>query len=308
MDTWFKTAGIPVNVGKNERGVEVTFLGITICTPDLTARLPPKKFDKYWTDITSVLEAGKVTRKKLKSLVGRLFHATCVWPAGKFFLKRLTRLNCSMIDRNDYHFVRLSKFDACKDLLFWRDHWKIHRGIGLLQTQDTVLAAEIGLMAATDASGRSAAATFAPPGAKTTRWIVYRFTDKEMVKDISWKELRMVTLMLATWLSLIASLVKDSIGRKKIVIRCDNEGVCKAARRRWAHSPLLMGEFRAIQVLAFRGNFQFGISWLRGTRNIVPDALSRLHEEGQWKRACENAQPPLHSPQDVLVIPPWHPY
>ena len=132
---------------------------------------------------------------------------------------------------------------------------------------------------------------------------------EEEKKDIGWKELRGLVEGVATF----RHVEDPATGRpffegKNIVTRCDNKGICQAALRRWTQVDNLMDEFRNLQLEAFRGNFQFRISWIRGVKNIVPDALSRLDEPGQWKRACESAQPPLEKHSSAILQPLSHPY
>ena len=133
-----------------------------------------------------------------------------------------------------------------------------------------------------------------------TRWFAFEWEGREAKKDISWKELRTITLMLATW----ARYFKG----RRVRVQCDNEGVVKAARQKFCRDPDLMEEFRTIQVLAARNHFRVEIDWIAGKKNVVPDALSRLREKGMWRRACENASPPLASCADEMVMPPIHHY
>ena len=65
-----------------------------------------------------------------------------------------------------------------------------------------------------------------------------------------------------------------------------------------------MREFRQIQSFAFRFRCRVEIAWVRGETNVLADALSRLDEPGQWKRARESASPPLLETPEHYRPPP----
>ena len=100
--------GIPLAIEKVAGPTTtLTFLGITLDTVQMEARLPPEKLDRARKTIASWLSKKKATKRAILSLVGTLQHATKIVQPGRTFLRRMYMTSSKV--RELHYFVRLSK-------------------------------------------------------------------------------------------------------------------------------------------------------------------------------------------------------
>ena len=82
--------GIPLATEKVEGPADsLTFLGITLDTKRMEARLPAKKFQRIRKLVASWLQKRTATKREILSLVGLLQHATKVVKPGRTFVARM---------------------------------------------------------------------------------------------------------------------------------------------------------------------------------------------------------------------------
>ena len=82
--------GIPLALEKVEGPTNLlTFLGITLDTKQMEARLPNEKLSRIRTTVRSWLCKKKATKREILSLVGILQHATKVVKPGSTFVARM---------------------------------------------------------------------------------------------------------------------------------------------------------------------------------------------------------------------------
>ncbi len=84
--------GIPVVVKKTKSGTCLVFLGITLDTIKMEARLPQDKLHKFLRLVCSYRQLQKISIKQLESLTGLLNFACKVIRPGRPFLRRLYNL------------------------------------------------------------------------------------------------------------------------------------------------------------------------------------------------------------------------
>ncbi len=88
--------GIPVVVEKTEKGQCIEFLGVTLDTVKMEARLPRDKLDRYIILVRTYQSRGHITVSELESLTGLLNFACRVVAPGRPFLRRLYNLSAGM--------------------------------------------------------------------------------------------------------------------------------------------------------------------------------------------------------------------
>ena len=307
-----KDLGYLINYEKSEQGTSVKYLGIIIDTVAMVAKLPKVKLDRYLSHLKDFVHrtTQKVSVYELARITGQLCHASCVFPAGRTFLRRMYNLLAKYRlvpkRKRKYIKVKLSNpsephLNAIKDMKFWLDYLPLHNGVGFITDMSVTADNDIGLghssfKSSGDAGGVLGAVVYAPPGASCTRWYHRKWTTEELQLNIATREL--ICCLWAVW------LFGEEWSGKRVRLYCDNEGVCNAAKKWFCRNHELMKVFRQIQVLAFKFQCKIEISWVPGEANILADALSRTHEQGQWARAFEHASPRLcSSPEHFRPLP-----
>ncbi len=114
----FKLLGIPVVWEKTESGICIIFLGITLDTVKMEARLPQDKLDKCLRLVNSYRQLQKISIKQLESLNGLLNFACKVVHPGMPFLRRLYCLMEGFRRRLPFFKIRLTA-GAKEDLRMW---------------------------------------------------------------------------------------------------------------------------------------------------------------------------------------------
>ena len=116
--------GIPLALEKIEGPSQsLTFLGITLDTHSMQARLPEDKLRRIQNQVAFWLPRKIVTKREILSVVGLLQHATKVVIPGRTFVSRMYGAAARFKELS--HFMRLTK-DFLSDLRWWHlfiTHW-----------------------------------------------------------------------------------------------------------------------------------------------------------------------------------------
>ena len=103
-----KALGIPLATEKvMGPAMELDFLGITLDTARLEARLPKDKLERTKTTVHEWLRKGNATKREVLSLVGILQHAAKVVRPGRTFVSRMHTTAARLRELD--HFTRLNK-------------------------------------------------------------------------------------------------------------------------------------------------------------------------------------------------------
>ena len=141
--------GVPLALEKVEGpSTSLSFLGITLDTVNMEARLPPEKLQRLQLLVEEWLEKKKATKCNILSLVGQLQQATKVVRQGRTFMARLYS-TAAKVQELDFY-TRLNK-EFRSDVYWWHaflQHWN---GISLLKWTTNYLPPD--LVIQTDASG-----------------------------------------------------------------------------------------------------------------------------------------------------------
>ena len=96
----------------------IPFLGITLDTVQMEARLPENMLQKARELLCNFLGRNKVTLRKLQSLIGVLNFACSVVVPGRAFLRRLIDLTVGV--SRPYHYIRLTR-QVKLDMQIWQE-------------------------------------------------------------------------------------------------------------------------------------------------------------------------------------------
>ena len=122
--------GVPLALEKVEGpATSLSFLGITLDTVAMEAKLPTEKLHRLQLLVTEWLDKSKATKREILSLVGQLQHATKVIRQGRTFVSCLYITAAKVKKLNFY--TRLNQ-ELRSDLCWWSTflhHWN---GLSLL--------------------------------------------------------------------------------------------------------------------------------------------------------------------------------
>ena len=269
------TLGIELSTDKCiEPATKQTFLGIEVDTVAMCLRIPQDKLDRAKDVIRLWLNKTTATKKQLQSLLGLLIHiSTAVFPGRRFVCRiiELIKLDNAAITL-DYTFKL--------DLVWWDQFIEQYNGVSLIQDAtfspcDSVLATDSCLtgMGAITSHGFYCHAEFP----LATR-----------VKALSISALELLAVVVA------CRLWGHLFSRQKLVIKCDNEGVCQAVNSGRARAPFLQAALRNLWYTEAINNFTIRCVHIPGINNTIPDMLSRWHlddrSQAKFNNMCSSMQ------------------
>ena len=274
----FTRLGIPIAEEKQEGPSTVlTFLGITLDSTRLEARLPPDKLASIKSAVSAWLTKPEGSKRELLSLIGLLSFAAKVVPPGRSFLRRMLDLAHSqpLLDST----VTLTD-PFFKDLHWWHSFLESWNGRSFLMSPRWLPNSVLRLF--TDSSGSIGYGAYFQG-----HWFNGRWPQHVLHRSIQWKELFPIVLAAATW--------GPQWSTKRILFLSDNEAVVAALSSGTSHSPDIMSLIRTLHFCAAKHNFTASAKHVPGTHNSIADALSRFHMQVFRQLAPE---------ADLLPTPP----
>jgi hypothetical protein len=254
----FSKLGIPVNSKKVEGPATcIEFLGITLDTINMEARLSKEKISKLHTDVTLFLNRKKCTQRELLSIIGSLSFACKVITPGRSFLSRLISKAYSV---RELHFkVRLSKADQ-RDFKLWNFFLSSWNGKNLFLFQEQPLS---DFEFCTDAAG-----TLGFGGFYKRQWFSEAWKPHQLAWSMPAKELYPIVVAAQLWGHLWTT--------KRIIVNCDNISTVGAINRGYSNKNVISDLIRVLVYLSMHYNFHIRASYIPGKENSISDALSRL--------------------------------
>jgi len=274
--------GIPLALEKVEGPLHcLTFLGITLDTIKMEARLPVEKLQRIRNLLSAWLCKRSATKREILSLVGLLQHATKVVKPGRSFVSRMyseaAKLKCLSF------YTRLSP-GFHSDLRWWHlfiRHWNGVSFLAGLSYPDTQIQ--------TDASGNwGCGALF------NGHWFQLQWSAEWTRIDIMAKELVPIVLSCAIWGPLLT--------RKSLEFKCDNSSLVAAINKGSSKEPMVMHLLRCLWF--FSAFFEINIlaSHIPGVLNTAADMLSR-NRAAQFLCSHPSAScKPMQVPTPLLKI------
>ncbi len=211
--------------------------------------------------LSETLLHGKVSKRKLQSIIGKLNYCTQVVYGGRFFLRRL--INVVNTLSKPWHRTRVTK-NMRADIQWWLDFGFIFcsKPLPMVQTRRG------GQIAMTMAASGLAAGSFFMGDSTYTQF-------KDMNNEapdlcINYKEV----------LALLAALQKWSpyFVNKQLHVYSDNVCAVNTINKGSSKNHLVMTALREIFWFSVVYNFRITCHYYPGVRNVLADAVSRLHE------------------------------
>jgi hypothetical protein len=205
----FQWLGLPISLNKLEGpSTIIIFLGIEIDTAMMMVRLPAAKLDSLRALVESWLTKKACTQKELRSLIGRLSHASQVVRASRLFITRLIKFHA--VTSHITSHVRIGS-EVTKDLLWWSMYLKEWNGTSF-GYKKWVSSEQINLY--TDACTIGCGATFGD------HWFSYQWSETDKgsatINDglsMPYLELLAIVIAISTWSKQLANM--------QIIIHCD---------------------------------------------------------------------------------------
>ncbi len=251
--------GMPLDENKEEGPSEVlTFLGTELDTVAMEVRLPKEKLDEM-RELLGKWRGMKSCRRDLESLVGSLNHACKAVRPGRAFKRRLQDLMTTV--KGGGRRVRLNA-EARADIEWWHQVGLEWNGTTLMKA---VVSAEVPQEEMlSDASGHwGCGATW------RGKWFQLKWETMPVTTEwsIMPKELPPIVVAAVVWGKHWKGLT--------IKARCDNMSVVAvvqsgACKEKWA-----MHLLRCLAFIETKGVLTIKTEHIKGTENIVADALSR---------------------------------
>ena len=250
--------GIPVATNKLEGpSTSLTFLGVLIDSVKQELSLPMPKLEELKTLTQSWLTRRKCTKRQLLSLVGKLVFAARVVPVGRFFIRRLIDLSCSVQQLN--HHIHLNA-EARADIHWWQAFLPVWNGKSIFLQSSWTSNEQMELY--TDASS-----THGYGACFQQEWFRQDWLPHQVDQDIQWKELYAILVAAATW------------GHRwsgwKIRFYCDNQAIVQSWAKGSSKNKAVMSLLRTLFLTAAKGQFSISLLHIPGRNNSRADALSR---------------------------------
>lgn len=275
-------AGIPWVIAKTFGPDQILpFIGITLDTLQLEARLPPDKLLKCATLISNFKTRSKVTLKELQSLIGLLNFACLVVLPGRPFLRRLIDLTIGF--SKPYHHISLN-LAAKADLTVWESFLVDFNGVSFFHSESWVSNKQLKLY--TDAAGSLGfAAIFG------SHWIFGAWPSSWKALHITVLEFYPIVAALFVW----GHLWKHS----SILFLTDNEALVHVINKQTSKNPHVMFLVRMLVLKSLKLNVRFRAKHVRGKLNTLPDLISRFQVEKARRLAPWLDVSPTSIPQEV---------
>ncbi len=252
--------GMPLDESKEEGPSEVlTFLGMEIDSVKMEVRLPQEKLTEMRALLARWRGMKSCKRRDLELLVGSLNHACKAVRPGRAFKRRLQDLMTTV--ERDGRRVRLN-VEARADIEWWHQFGLRWNGTSLMKAVvvDEVFHEEM----VSDASG-----SWGCGAAWKGRWFQIQW--KALAGTSEWgimpKELLPIVVAAIVWGSQWKGLT--------IKARCDNMSVVAAVQSGTCKEKWSMHLLRCLAFVEARVPLTMRVEHIRGTENVIADALSR---------------------------------
>ncbi|XP_061188693.1 uncharacterized protein LOC133196860 [Saccostrea echinata] len=262
----FKRLNIPIAKQKTEGQVTtITFLGITLDSLRMEARLPTDKISRIVSFIDEFLQKKSCTKRELLQIFGHLSFASRVIAPGRSFVSHLITLSTSVKQLHFHITLNKCSRDDMKMWLFFLKQWN---GISMFYNQIEVSSDALQLY--TDASGSLGYGGFFQGQWFSESW---PFPLQRTCKDsdevsIAFRELYPIVVAALLW----GHLWK----KQRIVFSCDNQTTVAIINKDRSKCPKIMTLVRRLILCAAVNNFVFKSKYLEGKKKFIADCLSRL--------------------------------
>lgn len=258
------------------------FLGITLDTLNMEARLPQDKLDKCNDAISEALAKEKITLRSLQRLIGLLNFACLAIRPGRVFLRRLINLTCGI--RHPNYRVRVTK-PIREDLCMWREFLSTYNGRSMFI--DTVLAGPTTISLQSDAAGGAGFGAILD-----THWFYGGWPQALQSANICVLELYPIVVAVEIWARKLAD--------RAVIFHCDNAAVVSVLNAQTSRHNEMLRLLRRLVLTTLRFNILFKAVHVPGICNDAADALSRFQVQ-EFRRLHRDADlQPTEVPSALL--------
>ena len=277
--------GIPLALEKVEGpSTTLTFLGITLNTMRMEARLPDDKLSRIRQLTKTWLNKKKATKREILSLVGLLQHATKIIRYGRTFVSRMYSTAARVKELDFYTRLNL---EFRSDICWWHAfmaHWNGLSFIRLLSTE-----APPDIFIQTDASGSWGCGAYFKG-----QWLQLEWPPEWSSATIMAKELVPIILSCGVW--------GPDLSRKSVCFQCDNSGVVAALSKGSAKEGNVMQLLRCLWFYVAYYDIFIIASHIPGVDNTTADCLSRCQMQSFFHLHPQAAPGPVPLPSPLLQL------
>ncbi|VDI15265.1 Hypothetical predicted protein [Mytilus galloprovincialis] len=284
----FKELGIPLSAKKTEGPcVVLEYLGISLDTNKMEARLPREKIVRIKEIIDSFSRRNKCTKRELLSLLGHLNFACRVIVPGRSFVSHLIKLSTRV--KKLSHHVHIK---ACRpDLVMWSKFLNNWNGVSFFLNDNIVKAADMQLF--TDATLTSFG------GFYQNHWFQGNFPEDLILTEessIAFFELYPIVMACVLW--------GHYWPRKRILFYCDNLSVVEIITKGRSKVPSIMKLMRKLTFHSAMHNYVVHVRHIPGTQNSIADSISRYQMEKFRKLApkADQIPTPCLAPAHLMMV------
>ena len=233
------------------------FLGVELNTVSQTMSLPQHKLVELQAFVLGFAQRRRASKRQLQVLAGKLSWASRVVYGGRTFLRRILDV-MNGLKSPGAKFLLTDDFYA--DLAWWSDFLAAFNGKCLFLDRVPLTTVQ------TDACYEAAGAFY------NGDWLYYNFSiESFLLSDlhINYKEVLAVVLAAERWAPLWAN--------KHVIIKCDNQAAVGILNKGTTKNGFIMNLLRSLFWLSAKFNFRITAQFIEGKKNVIADALSRMH-------------------------------
>ena len=258
------------------------FVGITLDSDQMEARLPLDKIAKCHSLIDEFLNRKSCKKREMESLIGYLNFTCSVVLPGRAFLRRL--ISSIIGVKEPYHFVKISA-EMKSDLEMWKTFVESFNGKSMF-LQDRFLTSDV-LSLYTDA-----AASFGYGAIYSSYWFYGAFPPQCRNYNITLLELYPIVLAINVW----GHLWKNHCVR----FYTDNLALVYILNQKTSKDKKIMKLVRCLVLACMNHNVMFQASHISGCKNVLADSLSRLQVQEFQRLSPSSKRYPTLIPDSLL--------
>jgi len=250
---------IPIAPGKVEGPATcLEFLGITLDTVLMEARLSLEKICKLKNLLNDFQSKKKCTKREILSLIGSLSFACKVIVPGRPFLARLINLSCTV--KALHQFIYLNS-NVKADVSMWHSFLDSWNGKTFFLSKTVSESPSIEFY--TDASGKLGYGAYFQGS-----WFALPWLSHQAEYSMSAKELLPIIVAAHLW--------GFKWKNMKIKVHCDNEATVKILNKGYSSKKPIAEMVRSLMLCSMTYNFLLKAVHIPGKNNIKADLLSRF--------------------------------
>lgn len=275
--------GIPLADEKTFQPNQVMeFVGITLDSVAMEARLPLDKVQKCYSLIEDFLGRKSCKKREMESLIGYLNFTCSVVLPGRAFLRRL--ISSIMNVKEPYHYIKISA-EIKSDLAMWKTFVGNFNGKSMF-IHDLFLSSSV-LSLYTDA-----AASLGYGAVFSSYWFYGEFPPQCRNLNITLLELYPIVLAVNVW----GHLWENHCVR----FYTDNQALVHIINRKTSRDKHIMKLVRSLVLACLRHNVLFESAHVRGCKNVLADSLSRLPVAEFRRLSPKSRRIPSQIPEHLL--------